>query len=134
MADILFKSSKQRMLTAQMNWASGSIVAVLVNANDYQVSENHATLLDVPPAARVAVSGTLRNCTATDGVADADDLVIDGFNGNQVDAVMLVEKGTTDGTSYLITYLDQGHNIPFIPNGNPITLQWSNGNYKIFAI
>lgn len=110
------------------------VKCVLVGTADYTYSSAHATLADVPLAARVAVSGTLANRTVSAGVVDASDVTINSVFGNPVNAVILCSNTGTDIDSSLIAYLDTGIGLPLQPNGNPVTITWDNGQSKIFAL
>jgi len=140
MPDAIYPAAKEKMLNGQIDWLNDPIVAVLVStgttsgSNAYTFSPYHASFADVPAGARVAMSGTLTVRTSTYGVADAADTVLLSVFGNVASAVLLVSYTGTDIQSPLIAYLDEGVNIPVNPDGGTITLQWSNGNSRIFAL
>lgn len=133
--DHLYPSAKQAFLSGQLNWLTDPVVAVLVGTQYYSYSDAHATLLDLPLLARIAVTtGTLDNRTATLGVADADDASFGSVIGNMANAIILCTDTGTDGTSRLIAYLSSGSGVPVNPDGSVINVVWSNGASKIFAI
>jgi hypothetical protein len=133
--DALYPKAKELFLTKQLDWVSDNIVCVLVGTAAYIYSSAHATLADVPLAARIAVSGTLIHRTATLGVADADDVTFGTVFGNPVNAVILCANTGTDIDSLLIAYLDQAvSGLPLNPDGNPITISWDNGASRIFVL
>jgi len=135
MANFMYPSIKQRMLTKQFGWTTDNVVAVLVATGLYEPSVNHATMLDVPASARVAVSSILTGRTVAVNVVDADDYLYTNVSGPPVNAVLLVSYGTTDATSYLICHLDDAvTGIPFNPSASPVQITWSNGADKIFAL
>lgn len=133
--DHLYPSAKQAFLSGQLNWLTDPIVAVLVGTQYYTYSDAHATLLDLPLQARIAVTtGTLANRTAALGVADADDASFGSVIGNMGNAIMLCTDTGSDSTSLLIAYLDAGAGVPVNPDGSIINVAWSNGDTKIFAL
>lgn len=135
MANFMYPSIKERMLTGQFNWTTDDVVAVLVATGLYEPSVNHATLLDVPASARVATSDILTGRTVAVNVVDADDYLYTNVSGPPVNAVLLVSNGSNDATSYLICHLDDAvTGIPFNPAASPVQITWSNGPDKIFAL
>jgi hypothetical protein len=135
MADAIYPACKELMLTNQFDWLTDPIVAVLVGTSNYTYSQFHATLADVPPAARVAVSGTLTGRTVSSGIVDANDTQFGSTIGNPVNAVILCSYTGSDLLSPLVAYLDQAASgLPLNPNGQPILITWSNGASKIFSL
>lgn len=135
MANHLYPSAKEKFMSGQLNWLTDPIVAVLVGTQYYTYSGAHVSLLDLPLAARIAASGTLSNRTATLGVADADDTSFGTVIGNPAQAIVLATDTGTDASSYLVAYLDTaGTTLPVNPDGSVISVAWSNGASKIFAI
>lgn len=133
--DAIYPSAKQAFLSSAINWLSDPVICVLISTGNYTYSSAHASLADVPMAARIAASGTLANRTALLGVADADDVTFGTTFGNVINAVILCSNTGTDISSPLIAYLDQAlSGLPLNPNGNPITVVWSNGSAGIFAL
>jgi hypothetical protein len=132
--DHLYPAAKEKFLGGQLNWLTDPVVAVLVGTQYYTYSDAHATLLDLPLTARIAVTtGTLTGRTATLGVADADDASFGSVIGNMGNAIILCTDTGTDATSALIAYLDTGGGVPVNPDGSVINIAWSNGANKIFA-
>jgi len=135
MANFLYPSIKQRMLTGQFDWTTGNIAIILVATGQYTPSINHQTLLDVPASARVATSSILTGKTVDVNVVDADDYLFTYVAGLPVDSVLLVDFGTNDANSWLICHLDEAvTGIPFDPAASPVSIVWSNGSNKIFAL
>jgi len=135
MANFLYPSIKQRMLTGQFDWTTGNISIILVATGQYTPSINHQTLLDVPASARVATSSILTGKTVDVNVVDADDYLFTYVSGPPVDSVLLVDYGTNDANSWLICHLDEAvTGIPFDPAASPVAVVWSNGSNKIFAL
>ena len=131
--DAIYPAAKEKFLNNTLNWLTDPIVCVLVGTAAYTYSAAHATLADVPLAARIAVSGTLANRTASLGIADASDVTFGIVYGSIVNAVILCSDTGTDINSPLIAYLDTANSgLPLQPNGNPITITWAQS--KIFTL
>jgi hypothetical protein len=64
------------------------------------------------------------------GVADADDLTIAGVAGTTITQYIIFH----DTSKKLIAYYDTSSNLPVVPNGGNITLQWSNTADRIFKL
>lgn len=135
MANFLYAGAKTRMLTGAFDWTSDPVVAILVAAGQYTPSIHHATLLDLPASARVAVSNVLTGKTVTGNVVDADDYLFAFVSGPPCSGVILAINTGTDATSSLICWLDDAVvGIPYTPVDAPVQLTWNDGLYKIFAL
>lgn len=135
MANALYDKGRQAFLEGAINWDTADIRVILVDAGAYTVNlATHNALDDVPVASRIAVSGTLAATTATDGIADATDVVFSTVTGTTVEALVIYSHTGVESTSLLIAYLDTGSNIPFTPNGGDVTIQWSDTANRIFKL
>lgn len=135
MANSLYTKAKQGLIDGSIDLDSDDIRAVLVDGADY--TPNLATdefLSSIPSAARVAVSGALQNKTVTDGVFDADDIVIASVTGDQFEYLVLYKHTGSDATARLILLIDSATGLPCTPNGSDITIQWPSGADKIFRL
>lgn len=133
MANALYNFAKESFITGSINLSTDDIRVILVDTADYTV--NLATdqdLVDVPGAARVAVSDALASKTVADGVFDAADKVLSAVTGDPSEALVIYKHTGTEATSLLIAYIDSGTNLPVTPNGGDITIQWNGSG--IFAI
>ncbi len=119
------------MMTKQLDLVNDPVKAVLVNEN-YVPSYNHASLLDIVPATRIATSGTLTARSVSYGVLDASALIVPAVSGDVIEAVVLIHD--TGTAAPLIAYLDNSPDLPKNPNGGDITISWSTGVSKIFAL
>lgn len=112
-----------------------SIKVVLIDTADYTVDlATHDFLNDVPAAARVGTPTALANKTTTNGVFDADDVVLPNVSGDQVEALIIYQDTGTESTSQLISYIDQGPNWPLTPNAGNVTVVWPSDANRIFKI
>lgn len=130
--NVLMPAAKQALLEGRVDWTSDPIFCVLVDTGAYTFSLAHASLADVPAAARVATSGTLANRSTTNGVADAADITIGVVSGVTVEAVALF-NGSGESSLYMC-YLDQASGLPVTPAGDAITIAWDNGTRRVFAL
>jgi hypothetical protein len=135
MSNSLYTKAKQALIAGDIDLDADTIKAVFVDGADY--TPNLATddnLDDIPSAARVAISGALQNKTVTDGVFDADDIVVASVSGDQFEYLVLFKDTGVEGTSRLLALIDTATGLPCTPNGSDITIQWSSGADKIFRL
>lgn len=135
MANSLYEKGRQAFLEGGIAWLTDTIKLVLVDTADYTVNlATHDNLDDVPAAARVATSSALTGKTTTDGVADADDVVLTSVSGDISEALVLFKDTGTESTSKLIAYYDTAIGLPVTPVGTNITIQWDSGSNRIFRL
>lgn len=135
MANALFDKGREAFLNGDIDWSNDDIRLILIDTADYTVDlVNHDALDDIPVAARVAVSASLSGKTATNGVADANDVTLTAVSGDQSEAIVLYKHTGTESTSVLIAYIDTATGLPITPTGGDLTLQWDNGANKIFKL
>lgn len=128
----LLPAAKQALLEGRLDWTSDPIFGVLVDTGTYTFSPAHASLADVPAWARIATSGTLSGRTATNGVADADDLTFSSVSGVTAGVVALFAG--TDETALFVAYVDTANGLPIDPSGTDIVVHWDNGTRRVFAL
>lgn len=134
MANALYDKAREALLKGEIDWLTDTIKVVLVDTDDYTADlVSHDYLDDVPVAARVATA-MLSSKTATNGVADADDVTFSAVTGDGCEALVLYKDTGTESTSSLIAYLDEGINLPVTPNGEDIVVQWSDVYSRIFKL
>jgi hypothetical protein len=135
MANSLYTKAKQGLLDGSIDLDTDTIKAVFVDGADYTPNlATDANLDDIPSAARVAISGALQNKTVTDGIFDADDIVVASVSGDQFEYLVLFKDTGVEGTSRLLLIIDTATGLPCTPNGSDITIQWSNDADKIFRL
>lgn len=138
MANSLYTKGKQGLLDGSIVWLTGNIKAMLVDTSVYTVNATTDQYLsDIPSGARIASSGLLANRTATDGVADADDVTLNSvFTTGDVDGIVLYNDTGTTATSRLLMYIDtvtSGFPIT-APEGGSVTVTWPSDANKIFKL
>lgn len=133
MSNFVYNGGKQALLEGQINWLTDDIRAILLDTALYTPSKAHATLSDVPPAARVAVSGTLTGRTSTGGAAGSSGAAWTGLPSVSCEAVAIVKVTGVDSTSILICHLDTALGLPVSPStGGNGSVTWTND--QIFAL
>lgn len=140
MANVLYSAGKEAFLSAEINMSSAAnnIAIVLVDTDDYSFSDSHTVLNDITGASRIATA-TLSSKTVTSGVFDAADATFSNVTGDQAEALVIYHDvqvgGTTDANnSTLIAYIDTATGLPITPSGGDITVAFSDGANKIFAL
>lgn len=136
MTKALYDLGREGFLGGDIDWDANTIKAVLVDTGAYALNlATHQFLSDIPAGARIATSAALTSKTKAAGVADAADVTFTAVPGpTTIEAVVLYQDTGVAGTSRLISYDDEGTNLPVTPNGGDIVVQWDNGANKIFKL
>ena len=136
MANALFDSGRQAFLEGGIAILTVDIKLVFVDhADDTPVPATDDFLDDIAAAARVATSGNFATKTSTDGVFDADDVVVSSVSGDQFESIVIYnDTPAAESGKHLIAYIDTATGLPFTPTGNNITVTWDNGSNKIFKL
>lgn len=129
----LYDKGREGFLDGSINWSTGDIRAILVDTADYVVNlATHATLADIPAAAREEISASLTGKTVTAGVADANDVTFSSATGDPTEAIVLYQHNGAE-TARLIAYID-GAGVTVTLNGGNVVVAWDNGANKIFKL
>lgn len=135
MANQLYPKAKEDFLAGNLNMSSNTITIALVDTDVYTFSSAHEDRADVPNSAVVA-EANLVSKTITSGVFDASDVTFETVTGANCEALVLFHQDTQAGnaSSRLIAYIDTATGLPILPNGGDITVRFSAGASKIFAL
>jgi hypothetical protein len=135
MANALYPKAKEDFLAGNLNLTSNTITLALIDTDVYTFSSAHEDRADVPNAA-VITEATLASKTITSGVFDADDATFTSVSGVNCEALIIYHTDVQGGntTSRLIAYIDTATGLPILPNGGDITVRFSSGVSKIFAL
>lgn len=123
MSNAVYPLAKEAFLLGDIVWDVDTIKVRLVEEADVY-DENDQFLSDISALTAVGTDQTLANCTASLGVADADDTNFAALTGSEVNTIFIYKSTGVPGTSALIAYIDQGSNLPFTPNGSNHTITW----------
>lgn len=136
MANQLYPKAKEDFLAGNLNLSSNTISIALVDTDIYTFSTAHEDRADIPNSAVVAFAN-LASKTITSGVFDASDATFSSVTGANCEALVLFHtdiEGAGNTTSRLIAYIDTATGLPILPNGGDITVRFSSGASKIFAL
>lgn len=135
MANQLYPKAKEDFLSGNLNLSSNTITIALVDTDIYTFSSAHEDRADVPNSAVVA-EANLANKVIVNGVFDADDPTFVSVTGANCEALVLYHQDVQNGNtaSRLIAYIDTATGLPILPNGGDITVRFSSGASKIFAL
>lgn len=134
MANAHYAKGKEKILSASINFATDTIKFALVK-NTYPQNLAEDEFFTAVSAHVVGTPKTLAAKTVTAGVFDAADAVFTAVAaGDTLEGGVLYKDTGVDGTSALIAYIDTITGFPLATNGSDITVQWSNGAYRIFAL
>jgi hypothetical protein len=135
MANQLYPKAKEDFLSGNLNLSSNTVTMALVDTDVYTFSSAHEDRADIPNSAVVSESA-LANKVITNGVFDADDATFSSVSGANCEALILYHTNSQGGNtaSRLIAYIDTATGLPILPNGGDITVRFSSGASKIFAL
>jgi hypothetical protein len=133
MANALYSKAKEAFLNGSINMVANTITIALVDTGVYTYSASHQYRNEVSNSAVIS-SATLANKTITNGVFDADDATFSSVTGANCEALLIFQDTGIQSTSRLIAYIDSATGLPILPNGGDISVAFSSGSSKIFAL
>ena len=133
MANALYSKAKESFLNGSINMVANTITIALVDTGVYTYSSSHQFRNEVSNSAVIS-STTLTNKTITNGVFDADDATFSSVTGANCEALLIFQDTGIQTTSRLVAYIDSATGLPILPNGGDITVAFSSGSSKIFAL
>jgi hypothetical protein len=133
MSNVLYPKAKEDFLSGNIDMSSDTIKISLVDTDIYTYSSAHEDRADVSDSAVIATA-TLSSKTVTSGVFDAADVTYSTVTGANCEALIIFKDTGTQSTSRLIAYIDSATGLPILPNGGDITVRFSDGASKIFAL
>jgi hypothetical protein len=133
MANALYSKAKESFLNGSINMIANTITIALVDTGVYTYSASHQYRNEVSNSAVIS-STTLANKTITNGVFDADDATFSSVTGANCEALLIFQDTGIQTTSRLIAYIDSATGLPILPNGGDISVAFSSGSSKIFAL
>lgn len=133
MANQLYTKAKEDFLSGLLNLSSNTVSISLIDTGVYTFSIGHEDRADIANTAVVATAN-LASKSVANGVFDAADVVFTSVSGANCEALVLFHDTGDQATSRLIAYIDSATGLPVIPNGGDITVRFSDGANKIFAL
>ena len=133
MSNALYSKAKEAFLNGSINMVANTITIALVDTGVYTYSASHQFRNEVSNSAVIS-STTLANKTITNGVFDADDATFSSVTGANCEALLIFQDTGIQTTSRLIAYIDSATGLPILPNGGDISVAFSSGSSKIFAL
>lgn len=140
MSNQLYPKAKEDFLAGNLNLSSNTVTIALIDTDVYTFSSSHEDRADIQNTAVISTTD-LASKTITSGVFDAADATFTSVTGANAEALILYHNtgdaendGTDQSTSRLIAYIDTATGLPILPNGGDITVRFSDGVSKIFAL
>ena len=133
MANALYSKAKESFLNGSINMVANTITIALVDTGVYTYSATHQFRNEVSNNAVIS-STSLANKTITNGVFDADDATFSSVTGANCEALLIFQDTGIQTTSRLVAYIDSATGLPILPNGGDISVAFSSGSSKIFAL
>jgi hypothetical protein len=138
MANALYAKARERFLNGSISWENDTIVASLVNGSYMVDLVSHEFVSDLGSNLTGYAQTALTVKTSTLGVADAADAVWPSGSMDTTapaSGVVIYRDTGTASNSPLVAYFDTLISFPVTWDGiSDITLSWSNGTDKIFAL
>lgn len=143
MANGLYDKARERFLTSQIDWGTGSggdvIKCALVRTGGgyYNVSltdhEYWAAVTGV--SAVINTPATLTSKSTGGGAARANQVTFSSVaSGATVGAIMLYKWVSSNEDSPLVAYIDTATGLPITGNGGDIIVTWDSGVNGIFRL
>ena len=133
MANALYPKAKEAFLNADIDMATDTITIALIDTGNYTFNSEHQFRSDISDSAVIS-STDLLNKTMTNGVFDADDATFTSVTGANCEALIIFQNTGTQANSRLIAFIDSATGLPILPNGGDITVAFSSGSNRIFAL
>lgn len=137
MANFVYKKAKEALLNGDIDFLSNQIKMLLIDNLNYTPNENtHEFVSDVPANAIVKRSEALSNIATSNGILDAQDLLISAFDGTAFDSVILYQHNASDAQARLFFYIDTAQGLPFDGSNSieSVTIIWDDGSNKILSL
>lgn len=131
MANALYDKSREKFLTGDIDWLSDDIKLVLVTSGYTPNLATHEFLSDVSNIQET--SGNFAGKSATDGIADANDVTLSDTSGDPCNAAVIYKDTTDAETSPIIAYIDDAAGLP-VSLGGDVVIRWDDGANKIFKL
>ena len=133
MANALYPKAKEAFLNADIDMATDTITIALIDTGNYTFNSGHQFRSDVSNDAIIS-SANLSNKTVANGVFDADDATFTSVTGANCEALIIFQNTGSQANSRLIAFIDSATGLPILPNGGDITVAFSSGSNRIFAL
>ena len=136
MANFIYGKAKQSLLNGEFNISSDSLKVLLVT-DSYVPNQNTDQFVSNISGSYIKKrTSSLANVTNILGVIDADDVLVNNYDGSAFKALVIYKDSGTDSTSRLLAYIDTATGIPFLGINavTDITINWSNGSNKIISL
>jgi hypothetical protein len=139
MPNFIYPTWKQDLIqgvanTALVGTATNNVKVALVSASLYTYNNANSFYANVSAGVIGTPQGLGAN-TYANGVFGSGNVTFTAVSGATVNALVIYVDTGTPGTSRLVAYLDTGiTNLPVVPNGGNITVNWDQGVNRIFSL
>lgn len=137
MANRAYLQGLYHWANGDLAWASDNVKVAMCSSS---YTPNTAAGADeflnvIPGGAIVATSGNLASKTNVGGTVDAANPTISSVSGpSTITQFSIYNDTTVPSTSELIALYDTATNLPLIPNGGNITIQWAGSPNYVFTL
>lgn len=135
MANAMFTKGKEKVLSKLIDFSGGDTIKAALVSTDYVPSLTTQEFLSEIAAYVLGTSQDLGNKSITGGAFDAADATWKTVAaGKTIKCVVIYKDTGVPATSPLLVYIDSIDGFPLATNGGDVTIEWDNGEYKIFAL
>lgn len=135
MANRSYYLTRQDYAEGLLAWSSGNWKVALCSSSYTPVTTvgGDHYLAVIPGGAIVATSANLGTKTNSGGACDAADVTFSAVSGSTITQFVLYEDSGSSATSPLWILYDTATNLPVVPNGGNIVVQWAGSPYFVWA-
>jgi len=142
MANALFPLAREGFLAGEIDFDTAVIKVALVRGYTYDAADKFVADVTSGGGTIHATSAALASKTVTQGTADAADVTFSAVAANATGHGLLVFQASAVGggsdvaatAQRVIAWFDTGTNLPVVPNGGDVTVQWDSGANRIFTL
>lgn len=135
MANRAYVQGNVHWLQGDLSWTTDNVKVALCSASytPNTASGQDEFLNIIPGGAIVATSANLSGKSASGGAAQAANPTFSSVSGSTITQFVIYNDTGSSATSQLMVLYDTATNMPLVPNGGNITIQWAGAPYYVFA-
>lgn len=136
MANFVYKKAKEAFLNGDIDVINDQLKVLLLKTSEYTANQNTDEFVSqIPANAIVRRSEPITSPSSSNGILDADNVTITGYDGAAFEAIALYQYKPADSNSRLIFYIDTSDGLPYagLNTVSSVTIFWNDGAGKILS-
>jgi hypothetical protein len=137
MANFVYKKAKEAFLNGDIDVINDQLKVLLLKSSEYTANQNTDEFVSqIPSNAIVRRSEAISSKSSSNGIFDADNVTIAGYDGSAFEAIALYQYKPSDSEARLIFYIDTSDGLPFVGLNtvSSVTIFWNDGVSKILSL